>query len=139
MNYMDEAIKEAKKAYLKKEVPIGAVVVFNNEIIGRGHNNRINKNDVMAHAEIEAIHEASNYLQDWRLDSCDLYVTLEPCNMCMEIIKASRINNVYFLLPKLNYKKEYNKTNKQMFDTNFENVNEYKLIMSNFFQQNCKR
>ena len=138
MNYMDEAIKEAKKAYLKKEVPIGAVVVFNNEIIGRGHNNRINKNDVMAHAEIEAIHEASNYLQDWRLDSCDLYVTLEPCNMCMEIIKASRINNVYFLLPKLNYKKEYNKTNKQMFDTNFENVNEYKLIMSNFFQQNCK-
>lgn len=139
MNYMDEAIKEAKKAYLKKEVPIGAVVVFNNEIIGRGHNNRINKNDVMAHAEIEAIHEASNYLQDWRLDSCDLYVTLEPCNMCMEIIKASRINNVYFLLPKLNYKKEYNKTNKQLFDTNFENVNEYKLIMSNFFQQNCKR
>ena len=139
MNYMDEAIKEAKKAYLKKEVPIGAVVVFNNEIIGRGHNNRINKNDVMAHAEIEAIHEASNYLQDWRLDSCDLYVTLEPCNMCMEIIKASRINNVYFLLPKLNYKKEYNKTKKQMFDTNFENVNEYKLIMSNFFQQNCKR
>lgn len=139
MNYMDEAIKEAKKAYLKKEVPIGAVVVFNNEIIGRGHNNRINKNDVMAHAEIEAIHEASNYLQDWRLDSCDLYVTLEPCNMCMEIIKASRINNVYFLLPKLNYKKEYNKTNKQMFNTNFENVNEYKLIMSNFFQQNCKR
>ena len=139
MNYMDEAIKEAKKAYLKKEVPIGAVVVFNNEIIGRGHNNRINKNDVMAHAEIEAIHEASNYLQDWRLDSCDLYVTLEPCNMCMEIIKASRIKNVYFLLPKLNYKKEYNKTNKQMFDTNFENMNEYKLIMSNFFQQNCKR
>ena len=139
MNYMDEAIKEAKKAYLKKEVPIGAVVVFNNEIIGRGHNNRINKNDVMAHAEIEAIHEASNYLQDWRLDSCDLYVTLEPCNMCMEIIKASRIKNVYFLLPKLNYKKEYNKTKKQMFDTNFENVNEYKLIMSNFFQQNCKR
>ena len=139
MNYMDEAIKEAKKAYSKKEVPIGAVVVFNNEIIGRGHNNRINKNDVMAHAEIEAIHEASNYLQDWRLDSCDLYVTLEPCNMCMEIIKASRINNVYFLLPKLNYKKEYNKTKKQMFDTNFENVNEYKLIMSNFFQQNCKR
>lgn len=139
MNYMDEAIKEAKKAYLKKEVPIGAVVVFNNEIIGRGHNNRINKNDVMAHAEIEAIHEASNYLQDWRLDSCDLYVTLEPCNMCMEIIKASRINNVYFLLPKLNYKKEYNKTKKQMFDTNFENMNEYKLIMSNFFQQNCKR
>ena len=139
MNYMDEAIKEAKKAYLKKEVPIGAVVVFNNEIIGLGHNNRINKNDVMAHAEIEAIHEASNYLQDWRLDSCDLYVTLEPCNMCMEIIKASRIKNVYFLLPKLNYKKEYNKTNKQMFDTNFENMNEYKLIMSNFFQQNCKR
>ena len=139
MNYMDEAIKEAKKAYSKKEVPIGAVVVFNNEIIGRGHNNRINKNDVMAHAEIEAIHEASNYLQDWRLDSCDLYVTLEPCNMCMEIIKASRINNVYFLLPKLNYKKEYNKTKKQMFDTNFENLNEYKLIMSNFFQQNCKR
>lgn len=139
MNYMDEAIKEAKKAYSKKEVPIGAVVVFNNEIIGRGHNNRINKNDVMAHAEIEAIHEASNYLQDWRLDSCDLYVTLEPCNMCMEIIKASRINNVYFLLPKLKYKKEYNKTKKQMFDTNFENVNEYKLIMSNFFQQNCKR
>ena len=139
MNYMDEAIKEAKKANLKKEVPIGAVVVCNNEIIGRGHNNRINKNDVMAHAEIEAIHEASNYLQDWRLDSCDLYVTLEPCNMCMEIIKASRIKNVYFLLPKLNYKKEYNKTNKQMFNTNFENVNEYKLIMSNFFQQNCKR
>ena len=139
MNYMDEAIKEAKKAFYKKEVPIGAIIVFNNKIIGRGYNNRINKNDVMAHAEIEAIHEANNYLNDWRLDSCDLYVTLEPCNMCMEVIKASRIKNVYYLLPKLDYKKEYNKTNKQMFDTKIENVNKYKLIMSDFFQQNCKR
>ena len=139
MNYMDEAIKEAKIAYNKKEVPIGAVVVLNNKIIGRGHNNRITKNDVMAHAEIEAIHEASSVLNDWRLDSCDLYVTLEPCNMCMEIIKASRIKNIYYLLPKLEYKKEYNKTNIHLFDTNIENVNEYKLIMSDFFQQNCKR
>lgn len=93
--YMQVALEEAKKAYLKKEVPIGAIVVLNGEIIGRGHNLKENLQDATAHAEIIAIKEAQKHLKSWRLEDCELYVTLEPCVMCAGAIVQARVKNLY--------------------------------------------
>jgi tRNA(adenine34) deaminase len=92
--YMKEALKEAYKAYNKKETPIGAIVVKNGEIVGRGHNLTETLNDCTAHAEILAIREATENLGGWRLIDCDLYVTMEPCIMCSGAIVNSRIKNL---------------------------------------------
>ena len=94
--FMKEALKEAKKALAKKEVPIGAVIVYRNKIIARGYNLRESKNNSLMHAEIIAINKACKKLNSWRLDECDLYVTLEPCPMCAGAIIQSRIKNVFF-------------------------------------------
>ena len=92
--YMREALKEAKKAYSTYEVPVGAVVVYNGEIIGRGYNQRENLKDPTAHAEILAIKDASRYLDAWRLLDCTMYVTLEPCAMCAGAIVNARIGRL---------------------------------------------
>ena len=92
--YMNEAIKEAYKAYEKGETPIGAVIVKDGEIIARAHNLTETLNDPTAHAEILAIREASEYLGGWRLINCDLYVTMEPCIMCSGAIVQSRIKKL---------------------------------------------
>jgi len=94
--FMLEAIEEAKKASRIGEVPVGAIIVFNNEIIGRGHNKSISKNDATSHAEIEAIRNASKKIKNYRLTGADLYVTLEPCAMCYGAIVHSRISNIFF-------------------------------------------
>ena len=94
--FMRMALLEAKKAAKEDEVPIGAVIVKDNKVISRGHNKREAKNDVTSHAEIEAIRKASKKLNDWQLIDCDLYVTIEPCVMCMGAIIQSRIKNVYY-------------------------------------------
>lgn len=94
--YMQEAIIEAKKALALDEVPIGAIVVKDHHIIGRGHNTKETDQDVTHHAEINAIKEASQHLKSWHLDDCDLYVTIEPCAMCASAIIQSRIRNVYY-------------------------------------------
>ena len=93
--YMEEAFNSAKVAYNLDEVPIGAVIVKNNVIIGRGYNKKEKNMSVIAHAEIIAIEGAAKYLNNWRLDGCDIYVTLDPCPMCASAIKQSRIRNVY--------------------------------------------
>lgn len=90
------ALKEAVKAAEQDEVPIGCVIVKNDKVISRGHNLREKKNDVTSHAEIEAIRKANKKLNDWQLVDCDLYVTIEPCLMCMGAICQSHIRNVYF-------------------------------------------
>lgn len=92
--YMKEALKEAKKAYSTYEVPVGAVIVYNGEIIGRGYNQRESLKDPTAHAEMLAIKEASKYLDAWRLMDCTMYVTLEPCAMCAGAIVNSRIDRL---------------------------------------------
>ncbi len=94
--FMYDAIKQAKKAALIGETPVGAVIVHNNKIIARGYNKREKNKCVIEHAEINAIRKASKYLGGWRLPECDLYVTLEPCPMCASAIIQSRINNLYF-------------------------------------------
>ena len=95
MDFLTEALKEAQKAYEKNEIPVGAVIVKDNIIIARAHNLKEELKDVTAHAEILAIKKASEYLNNWRLQGCEMYVTLEPCPMCAAAIAASRIRRVY--------------------------------------------
>lgn len=92
---MNEALKEAKKAYIKKEVPVGAVIVKNGKVIAKAHNLREKKKNALAHAEILCINKACKKLRNWRLEDCEMYVTLYPCDMCMGAIKQSRISKVY--------------------------------------------
>ena len=97
--YMQEAIKQANIAKDLDEVPIGAVVVKNSKIIGRGFNQNILMHSVTAHAEINAINDAGQFLKNYRLIDCDIYVTLEPCHMCAKAIVDARIKNLYFATP----------------------------------------
>lgn len=92
--FMKEALKEAKKAYDKEEIPVGAVIVRDDKIIARGHNIKELKKDTTKHAEIIAIQKASNKMDAWRLEGCTLYVTLEPCAMCAGALIQSRIKKV---------------------------------------------
>ncbi len=98
LEYMDIAFKEAEKAYKRGEVPIGAVIVKNGKIIARACNSKEKKRCSIEHAEILAIKKASRKLKNWRLEDCDIYITLEPCPMCASAIKQSRIKNVYSAL-----------------------------------------
>lgn len=93
--YMKEAIKQAKKAYAIGEVPIGCVIVCEDMIIGIGYNRRITDKNTLSHAELNAIKKASKKLNDWRLDNCEMFITLEPCQMCSGAIVQSRIKKVY--------------------------------------------
>lgn len=92
--YMKEAMKEARKAEVLGEVPIGCVIVHDGQIIGRGYNRRKTDRNTLSHAELNAIAKASKKLGDWRLEECTLYVTLEPCQMCAGAIVQARIPKV---------------------------------------------
>ena len=91
---MAEAMKEARKAYRKRETPIGCVIVRDGKIIARGRNRRDRSGNVLAHAEIEAIRKACKKLKDWRLEGCTMYVTLEPCPMCAGAIVQARMDRL---------------------------------------------
>ena len=93
--YMNEAIKQARKAEALGEVPIGCVIVLNDKIIGRGYNRRRNDHTTLAHAEIYAIRKACRTVGDWRLDDAEMYVTLEPCQMCSGAVIQARIRKLY--------------------------------------------
>ena len=92
--FMKEAIRQAKKAYALREVPIGCVIVYEGKIIARGYNRRNTDKNTTSHAEINVIRKASKKLGDWRLEGCTLYVTLEPCQMCAGAIVQARIDKV---------------------------------------------
>lgn len=94
--FMERAIQLAREAAKEGEVPVGAVVVRNGEIIAEGRNRRENERRAVSHAEIEAIEEANRALGDWRLSGCSIYVTLEPCIMCAGAIAAARIDEIVF-------------------------------------------
>lgn len=93
--FMEKAFKEAEKAYKKGEVPVGAVIVKNGKIIGKGYNKKEKTKNALMHAELIAIKNACKKNKDWRLNDCVMYVTLEPCLMCMGAIVESRITNIY--------------------------------------------
>lgn len=94
--FMRDALKEARKANKINEVPIGAVIVKDGKIVARGYNKREKSNKVSGHAEMFAISKANKKLDSWRLEGCDLYVTLEPCAMCTGAIIQARIRKIYF-------------------------------------------
>ena len=94
--FMEEALKEAQKAFDINEVPVGCVIVYDSKIIGRGHNRRTIENNPLKHAEIIAINEACKVIGDWRLEDCHIYVTVEPCPMCAGAILQARMKALYF-------------------------------------------
>lgn len=126
-------IKLATQAYKKGEIPVSAVMVQKNKIISKKYNLKEKTKDIMAHAEILCIRETAKKLKRWNLSDCDLYVTLKPCNMCMEVIKQSRIQNVYYLLDKLDYKHDFSKTNSSQMKYN-SSIDTYQQLLSDFFQ-----
>lgn len=117
---MSISINEAKKS--GRDVPVGAVVVKKGDVIATAHNERELDNDVTSHAEILAIRKAEQVLDNWRLDDCDLYVTLEPCPMCGWAILQSRIKNVYFGSYDTNYGAFFSKVDLRKFSTFTPNV-----------------
>lgn len=131
--YLEELIKLSYKAAKHNEVPVSALIVKNNKIIARAYNSRHHKKNVCNHAEIICIKKASKKLKDWRLNNCELYVTLKPCSMCTEIIKQSRINKVYYIVEKNVNKKEYNRT--EIAKANIRMYEErYTQVLQSFFQ-----
>ena len=112
--YMNLALKEAKKAFNKDDVPVGCVIVKNNKIIAKAYNKKENKKDAVKHAEIEAIAKACKKLKTWHLEDCSLYTTMEPCMMCSGAIIQSRIGHICYAIKNdsfgmSDYIKKYNK------------------------------
>ena len=101
--FMEEALKQAKKAYNCKEVPVGAIIVKDNKIIAKAFNKREKCQNALYHAEILAINKACKKLKSFRLDECEMYVTLEPCPMCAGAIINARLKKLYFGAPDFNY------------------------------------
>lgn len=139
---MNEAYKEALKAYNKQEVPVGCVIVYQGEIIARAHNNRENLQSVLGHAEILAIDIATKKLNTWRLEEATLYVTLEPCPMCAGAIIQSRIKHCYYASKDLKSGVAHSIIN--MFDLPFnhkviveqiDDDNKSSLLLKKFFQE----
>ena len=95
--FMNYALKEAQKAYNKMDVPVGCVIVYNGKIIAKGYNKREKEQNVIKHAEIEAIDKACRALKSWRLNNCTIYTTLFPCPMCASAIQQSRISKLVYL------------------------------------------
>lgn len=133
--FMSKALKEAFKASLIDEVPIGCVIVKDNKIVARGHNKRENKLDVTSHAEMEAIRKANKKLQNWRLIDCDLYVTIEPCIMCMGAIYQSHIRKVYYGAPD----PKGGAVSSSINFNEIKNLNHYPEIEGGVLQEECSQ
>lgn len=131
--FMKEAIKQAKKAYDADEVPIGCVIVYNDKIISRAYNKREKSQISTAHAEILAIEKACKKLGTWRLENCDLYVTLEPCPMCAGAIIQSRIHKVIYGAS--DPKGGSVDTCLKMFET--KGFNHYPIVESGVLKEDC--
>lgn len=109
--YMNLALKESKKAFISNDIPVGAVIVKNNKVIAKAYNKKNKSNLIIDHAEIIAITKANKKINNWRLDDCDIYVTLFPCPMCASAIKQSRIKNVYYCIKQTDSKSEKDSLN----------------------------
>lgn len=133
-DYLTKIIVLSKKSLESGDVPIGAIIVKDGKIIGEGYNTREKNNDVMGHAEINAIKDASKNLNNWNLQGSVMYVTLKPCSMCLSVIRESRVDFVYYLLDKSEKKFEYSRTAIHNFDD--ENAKEeYLRILQDFFKK----
>lgn len=124
----------SKEAARNNEVPISAALVCDGKIVASAYNKRNISNNVFDHSEIIVISEYAKKNDNWHLNNCDLYVMIEPCDMCKLFIKESRIRNVYYLLDKPSYKKMYSKTNFINCNEYNELINEYKNIIDLFWK-----
>lgn len=131
---IDKIIDNSKCSLSSFDVPVGALIIKDGVIIASGYNTREKNQNVLEHAEINAIREAQKIFNNWNLNGCDMYVTLKPCSMCMEVIKQARISNVYFLAEKLSSKVEFNRTNLVKIN-NDSKEKEYLEILSDFFKK----
>ena len=132
--YVERIIELAKIAYSNDDIPVGAIIVKNNKIIGEGFNTRNALKSVIGHAEIGAIEMACKHIGDWRLDNCEMYVTLSPCMMCTGAIVESRINKVFYLCDRTNVcfnSDNYINLKKIEFD---DSCNEYTKLLQLFFE-----
>lgn len=147
IKFIDLALNEAKKAFDLNEVPIGAVIVKDGKIISQAYNLKNSSNSIISHAEIIAIQKAEKILNNWRLDGCDIYVTLDPCPMCASAIKQARIDNVYSCLS--NSDSNYNEIIESIFKYNDSTnncvnfvsnlkIDESKRLLSTFFENKRK-
>ena len=137
--YINELINLSKKSLKKSEVPIAALIIDENgKIISKAYNTRNIKQQTINHAEILAITKANKKLKSWRLNKCTLYVTIEPCDMCKSVIKESRIQNVYYLLPRLPEKNQYNKTIFNKLKDMSEKEGKYLEIINKFWKNKRK-
>ena len=132
--YMKEAIRLAKKAYAIEEVPIGCVIVYEGKIIGRGYNRRTIDKNVIAHAEMQAIRKACKKMNDWRLEDCTMYVTLEPCQMCAGAIVNHRLSRVVFGVTEPNF----GACGSGVDILNNENLNTKVQVTKGVCQEECK-
>lgn len=130
---MEIALDLAEKAYSRDEIPVGAVIVKDNKVIARGFNKKESLNVITSHAEINCIIKAAAKLGTWKLDNCEMYVTLKPCSMCEQVIRQSRIKKVYFLLDKAENKREYYKTEFEKYEDSKLEDKSFKL-MNEFFK-----
>lgn len=133
--YFEIALREAFKASKKNEVPVGAVIVKNGKVIAKAHNNRQKNGNVLGHAEVLCILKAEKKLNDWRLNGCDLYVTLEPCKMCSSIIIESRIDRVFYIEKQDFQQKRQKKLNFTQTNVSKNIYFNYKELLENFFKK----
>ena len=131
---IDKIIDNSKCSLSSFDVPVGALIIKDGVIIASGYNTREKNQNVLEHAEINAIREAQKIFNNWNLNGCDMYVTLKPCSLCMEVIKQARISNVYFLAEKPSSKVEFNRTNLVKIN-NDSKEKEYLEILSDFFKK----
>ena len=137
MDFMKIAIKEAKKAYKKKEVPVGVVIVKDNKIIAKAYNKKESTNNPLGHAEILAIRKACKKVNNWRLDNCTMYVTLEPCLMCTGAIKEARLDKVIYgaIDEKNGYITMLDKSIYKNIEYEYIENNECKSLLKEFFKE----
>lgn len=141
VSWMQEALNLARQAGALDEVPVGAVIILEGKIIGRGHNLREKNQDPLAHAEMIAIKDAAQSLGSWRLENCEMYVTLEPCPMCLAASQQSRLKRVIYGArdPKggaicLGYHLHQDKKTHHRFEVECQEVAECSEILSAFFK-----
>ena len=133
--FMNIAINEAKKAKDYGDFPVGAVIVKDNKIISKAYNRKCFDNVSVYHAELLCIVKACKKLKSWRLNDCSIYVTLEPCPMCMGAIGESRISNVYYLVDS-NYIDTVNNVNNKIIKKKLDDNNCYSELLGTFFDRN---
>lgn len=140
--YMELALKEAYRSYKKGDVPVGAVIVKNGKIIAKAHNLKEKKHNPLMHAEVIAINRASKRLKRWRLDDCELYVTMEPCMMCTGAIIQSRIKKVYYSIENHDFGALKNISQDKKYNIVIDNTmgtNESLNMLKKFFEERRKK